>query len=227
MPKTSSSDATGVALGGMDEPPCDKGKNREALDVWRLAEGLTCYPRSVATSHQDHLHQHHLFTCTAYTIITNHKQIGTAIYLDPSVLATTSTLTPATTSTLTPATLANLSHNSRVPRVHPPSRATTQEMLFQATTQGIPHALTPISSHTSRDTFRATTQGTPAIPPLKQHQKSRRLRLQNQQHQYCCSKITWRGTRTARRCPLPNRLEDVYKRQGLHNGDYVITLLLL
>ena len=52
-----------------------------------------------------------------------------AIYLDPSVLATTSTLTPAT--------LANLSHNSRVPRVHLPSRATTQEMLFQATTQGI------------------------------------------------------------------------------------------
>jgi len=33
-----------------------------------------------------------------------------AIYLDPSVLATTSTLTPAT--------LANPSHNSRVPRVH-------------------------------------------------------------------------------------------------------------
>jgi len=36
-----------------------------------------------------------------------------------------------TTSTLTPATLANPSHNSRVPRVHPPSRATTQ---------GMPHA---------------------------------------------------------------------------------------
>jgi len=42
MPKTSSSDATGVALGVMDEPPCDKGKNREALDVWCLAEGVMC-----------------------------------------------------------------------------------------------------------------------------------------------------------------------------------------
>ncbi|QCD82672.1 hypothetical protein DEO72_LG2g3012 [Vigna unguiculata] len=42
-------------------------------------------------------------------------------------------------STLIPATLANPSHNSRVSRVHPPSRATTQEMLFRATTQGIPH----------------------------------------------------------------------------------------
>ncbi|QCD96171.1 hypothetical protein DEO72_LG6g873 [Vigna unguiculata] len=68
-----------------------------------------------------------------------------AIYLDPSVLATTNTLTPAT--------LANPSHNSRVPRVHPSSRATTQEMLFQATTQGIRRALTPITSHNSRDTF--------------------------------------------------------------------------
>ncbi|QCD94351.1 hypothetical protein DEO72_LG5g2434 [Vigna unguiculata] len=55
-----------------------------------------------------------------------------AIYLDPSILATTSTLTPAT--------LANPSHNSRDPRVHPPSQATTQEMLVRATTQGIPGA---------------------------------------------------------------------------------------
>jgi len=38
--------------------------------------------------------------------------------MDPSVRATTSILTPIT--------LANLSHNSRVPRIHPPSRATTQ-----------------------------------------------------------------------------------------------------
>ncbi|QCD89166.1 hypothetical protein DEO72_LG4g105 [Vigna unguiculata] len=50
------------------------------------------------------------------------QQLRRAIYLDPSVLATTSTLTPAT--------LANPIHNSRVPLVHPPSRATTQEMLF-------------------------------------------------------------------------------------------------
>ncbi|QCD90228.1 hypothetical protein DEO72_LG4g1186 [Vigna unguiculata] len=31
----------------------------------------------------------------------------------------------------------NPSHNSRVPRVHPPFRATTREMPFRATTQGI------------------------------------------------------------------------------------------
>ncbi|QCE00693.1 hypothetical protein DEO72_LG7g1983 [Vigna unguiculata] len=191
-----------------------------------------------AKLHQNHLHQHHLLTCTAYTIIANHKQIGTcenhcygsytvtpggvpkcehssqrpkttklvsqllrrAIYLDPSVLATTSTLTPTT--------LANPSHNSRVPRVHPPFRATTQQMLFRARTQGIPRALTPILSHNSKDTFRATIQGTPAIPPLKHHQKPRRSHLQNQQHQYCCSKIALRGTRTAKRCPLPNRMEE-------------------
>ncbi|QCD99967.1 hypothetical protein DEO72_LG7g1254 [Vigna unguiculata] len=38
-----------------------------------------------------------------------------AIHMDPSVLATTSTLTPVT--------LTNLSSTQRVPRVHPPSRA--------------------------------------------------------------------------------------------------------
>jgi len=27
-------------LATWDEPPGDKGKNREALDVWRLAEGV-------------------------------------------------------------------------------------------------------------------------------------------------------------------------------------------
>ncbi|QCD82885.1 hypothetical protein DEO72_LG2g3227 [Vigna unguiculata] len=62
-------------------------------------------------------------------------------------------------------------------------------MLFRATTQGIPRALTPIPNHNSRVTFRATTQGTLAISSLKHHQKPRRSSLQNQQHQYCCSKI--------------------------------------
>jgi len=52
--------------------------------------------------------------------------------LDPSVLATTSTLTPAT--------LANPSHNSKVPHVHLLSRATTQGKSFQATTHRMPHA---------------------------------------------------------------------------------------
>jgi len=46
----------------------------------------------------------------------------------------------ATTSTLTPATLSNPSHNSRVPRVHPLSRATTQGTLFRATTRRMPRA---------------------------------------------------------------------------------------
>jgi len=114
-----------------------------------------------------------------------------AIYLDPSVLATTSTLTPAT--------LTNLSHNSKVPHVHPPSRAITQEMLFRATTEGIPHALTPIPSYNSRDMFWATTQGTPTIPPLKHHQNPCRSRLQNQQPKVATTKIAWRGTHAAKR----------------------------
>ncbi|QCE15238.1 hypothetical protein DEO72_LG11g2247 [Vigna unguiculata] len=107
----------------------------------------------------------------------------------PSVLAKTSTLTPTT--------LANPSHNSRVPRAHPPSRATTQ---------GIPRALTPIPSHNSRDTFRAITQGTPAIPPLKHHQKACRSRLQNQPKVATAKspggasfQIAWRGMRIAKR----------------------------
>ncbi|QCD79673.1 hypothetical protein DEO72_LG1g3320 [Vigna unguiculata] len=178
----------------------------------------------MAKSHQNHLHQHHLPTSTTYTIITKLKQIGTcrkpcygsyivtpggvpkyehsslrskttklvsqllrrAIYLDPSVLATTSTLTPTS--------LANPSQNSRVPRVHPPSRAPTQEMLFRATTQGIPR--------------------TPATPPLEHHQKSCRSRIQNQPPEDTVAKspsgghvplrtthfqTALRGTRTAKR----------------------------
>jgi len=35
------------------------------------------FPRSAAKPHQIHL-QHHLLPCTAYTIITKHKQIGWA-----------------------------------------------------------------------------------------------------------------------------------------------------
>jgi len=77
--------------------------------------------------------------------------------MDPSVLATTSTLTLAK--------LANPSHNSRVPRVHPSSRATTQEMLFRAQLEEC-HVLTPIPSSTqgirselnSRNTSKPTFQ---------------------------------------------------------------------
>ncbi|QCD99831.1 hypothetical protein DEO72_LG7g1117 [Vigna unguiculata] len=52
-------------------------------------------PRSESKHHWHHLHQLPLHTCTAYTIIAKHKQIR-AIYLDPFVLATTSTLIPVT-----------------------------------------------------------------------------------------------------------------------------------
>ncbi|QCD78476.1 hypothetical protein DEO72_LG1g2109 [Vigna unguiculata] len=90
-------------------------------------------------------------------------------------------------------------------------------MLFRATTQGIPRALTLIPSHNSRDTCRATTQGTPTIPPLKHHQKHFRSRLQNQQPKVTIVKspggghvlpgaasfqTAWQGTRTTR-CTKP------------------------
>jgi len=76
---------------------------------------------------------------------------------------------------------------------HSPTRATTQEMLFRSTTQGIARALTPIPSHNSRDTFRATTQILPAIPPLKYHQKPCRSRLQNQQPKVAVAKLPGGG----------------------------------
>ena len=60
--------------------------------------------------------------------------------LEPSVRAITRTLTLAT--------LANSSHNSRIPRVHPPSRDTTPEMSFQATTQGMSRVF-PLSRATT------------------------------------------------------------------------------
>jgi len=41
-----------------------------------------------------------------------------------------------------------------------------------------------------------------------------------QSHQYYCSKIAWRGTRTAKHCPLPNRLEGMMSRT-LANIEYL------
>ena len=70
------------------------------------------------------------------------------IFLDPSIWATTRTLTSIT--------LANSSHNSRNACVHPPSRATTQGMSFQVTTQGMSHVYT---------LSRATIQGIPFWAP--------------------------------------------------------------
>jgi len=75
-----------------------------------------------------------------------------AIYLDPSVRATTCIVTSKT--------LANPSHNSRNARVHSSSQATTQEMSFRATTQGMQH-IYPLSRATTQGKpFLATTQGT-------------------------------------------------------------------
>ncbi|QCD86635.1 hypothetical protein DEO72_LG3g1160 [Vigna unguiculata] len=92
--------------------------------------GKTCYGSYTATLGRVPVYEHSLYRPKTTKLV--NQQLRRAISLDPSVLATTSTLIPAT--------LANLSHNSRVSRVHPPSRATTQEMLFRATTQGIPRA---------------------------------------------------------------------------------------
>ncbi|QCD96254.1 hypothetical protein DEO72_LG6g956 [Vigna unguiculata] len=92
--------------------------------------GNTCYGSYTATPGRVPTYEQSPYRPKTTKLVS--QQLRRAIYLDPSVLATTSTLIPAT--------LANPSHNSRVPRVRPPSRATTQEMLFRATTQGIPRA---------------------------------------------------------------------------------------
>jgi len=100
-----------------------------------------------------------------------------AIYLDPSVRATTHTLTPTT--------LANPSHNSRVPQVHPSSRATTQEMPFWATTQRM-SSVYPISWATTQGIpFWATTQGMlQQSSSLRFHLKPRRPRTSKSPSNY-------------------------------------------
>jgi len=71
--------------------------------------------------------------------------------MDPSIRAITRTLKPVT--------LVNPSHNSRFPRVHPQFGATTQEMSFRVTTQGMPRVY-PISRATTQGiSFWTTTQG--------------------------------------------------------------------
>jgi len=100
-----------------------------------------------------------------------------AIFLDLSVRATTRTLTPAT--------LANLSHNSRIARVHPPSRATTQGMSFWATTQGMPHVYPIFQATTQGIPFRATTQGMlQQSSSLRFHPKPRRPRTSKSPSNY-------------------------------------------
>ncbi|QCD87171.1 hypothetical protein DEO72_LG3g1705 [Vigna unguiculata] len=83
--------------------------------------------------------------CTAYTIIAKHKQIGRAIYLDPSVLATTSTLTPAT--------LANPSSTQGfLVFIHHPELNSRDAI--PSSTRGM-YVLNPYPELNSRDTFRA------------------------------------------------------------------------
>ncbi|QCE03853.1 hypothetical protein DEO72_LG8g1882 [Vigna unguiculata] len=85
--------------------------------------GKTCYGSYTVTPGRVSIYEHSPYRPKTTKLVS--QQLRRAIYLDPSVLATTSTLTPAT--------LANPSHNSRVPRVHPPSRATTQGFLVSRT----------------------------------------------------------------------------------------------
>ncbi|QCD94558.1 hypothetical protein DEO72_LG5g2642 [Vigna unguiculata] len=53
---------------------CDVSKPKK-----NKAYAFPSYPLSAAKLYQNHLHQHHLLPCTVYTIITNHKQIGSKI----------------------------------------------------------------------------------------------------------------------------------------------------
>ncbi|QCD83144.1 hypothetical protein DEO72_LG2g3487 [Vigna unguiculata] len=89
------------------------------------------FPRSVIKPHRLHLHQHSLLTCTAYTIIAKHKQIGT----------------------LTPATLANPSSTQGflVFIRHPELNSRDA---IPSSTRGM-YVLNPYPELNSRDTFRA------------------------------------------------------------------------
>ncbi|QCE06841.1 hypothetical protein DEO72_LG9g1855 [Vigna unguiculata] len=82
-----------------------------------------------------------------------------AIYLDPSVLAITSTHTGNTRQP---------ELNSRVPCVHPPSRAQLEGCHSKPQLKQC-HVLNLYPELNSRDKFRATTQGTPANRPLRYH----------------------------------------------------------
>ncbi|QCE03592.1 hypothetical protein DEO72_LG8g1617 [Vigna unguiculata] len=81
------------------------------------------------------------------------------IYVDPFILATTSTLTPAHSPTR-----AQLK-GSLCPSAIPSS---TRGMSFRAQLEEC-HVLNPYPELNSRDTFRATTQGTTTNQPLKHH----------------------------------------------------------
>ncbi|QCE15081.1 hypothetical protein DEO72_LG11g2089 [Vigna unguiculata] len=98
------------------------------------------FSRSAAKPHQIHL-QHHLLSCTTYTIITKHKQIGT---LTPATLANPSS---------TQGFLVFICHpelNSRDAILSHNSRNATCLTLSRAQLKGY------VSSHNSRNTSKLT-----------------------------------------------------------------------
>ncbi|QCE03575.1 hypothetical protein DEO72_LG8g1600 [Vigna unguiculata] len=134
--------------------------------------------------------QTYFVTSQDYQLVS--QQLRSTIDLDPSVLATTSTLTLAT--------LAIPSHNSRDTILSYNSRNTT--------------CLIPYPEPQLKGYILSSTQGKPAIPPLKHHQKPCSSRLQEPQPKVAVAKspggthvlpgaasfhISWRETRAARR----------------------------
>ncbi|QCE14224.1 hypothetical protein DEO72_LG11g1223 [Vigna unguiculata] len=135
--------SSGLGCAAAPEPPASptsapvyRVHDHRHTQADRSTCGKTCYGSYTATPGRVPLYEHGLYRPKTTTLAS--QQLRRAIHLAPSVLAPTSTLTPAT--------LPNPSHTSRVPRGHPPSRATTQEMLFRATTQGIPGRV-PLYEH--------------------------------------------------------------------------------
>jgi len=117
--------------------------------------------------------------------------------LDPSVRATTRTLTPVT--------LANPSHNSRVPRVHLPNQAITQEMSFRATTQRI-CSEPQLKEHSSKPTFKVSPK------PCKSHTSKAT------KHKSCLCIIAWCYSRAARQNSLPDHIAEASCCQALNTS---------
>ncbi|QCD78703.1 hypothetical protein DEO72_LG1g2339 [Vigna unguiculata] len=104
----------------------------------------------MSKTHKHHLHQNHLLTCTAHTIIAKHKQIGNYLkvtcchtYRPQLIEHVQKTIvadhTPLQISTLTPTTLANPSstQGSLVFIRHPELNSRD---VIPSSTQGMPRA---------------------------------------------------------------------------------------
>jgi len=124
-----------------------------------------------------------------------------AIYLDPSVWATTRTLASTT--------LANPSHNSRFPHVHRSSRATTQEISLWAITQGI-RSESQLKEH-------STSQ------PLRYHQSLvDHAHPKHPNRKPCLCIIAWHCSWAARWNTLPDHLTGDTCRQVLSAYDATV-----